>query len=158
MIASMSSSNLPQIIGTPNCYIQNDRLSREGVRPKDSACLDLYVPDGKNSRLSEMSPKCSGMIFYAGNLLFIIRLHNLMENQIFGVDMISSDFYAMEATSMTWISERVAIMPQVSTLVIITFQYLSCVPSPPLMADNNLSPARSQIYLGASDSKGGHQK
>ena len=57
----------------------NDRLSAEGVRPKDSACFDLYILDGKDSRLSQMSPICSGMLSHVDNLLFTIRLHNLME-------------------------------------------------------------------------------
>ena len=78
-IAPVSSSNPPQIIDTPNQDIPNDRLSGENARPKDSACLGLYVPDGKGSRLSQMSPKCSGMLSHTGNLLFIIRLHNLIE-------------------------------------------------------------------------------
>ena len=54
-------------------------INGEGVRPKDSAYLDLYVLDGKGSRLSQMSPKHSDMLSQAGNLLFIIRLCNLME-------------------------------------------------------------------------------
>ena len=66
-----------------------------------------------------MSPKHSGMLFWAGNLLFIIRLHNLMEKYgtpFFGEDRITGDLYAMEATSMTLISKRATPMPQVSTL------------------------------------------
>ena len=67
-------------MGTPNQYMPNDKLSREGARPKDSICLDLYVPDGKGSRLSQMRPKCSGMLSHAGNLLFIIKLQISWKN------------------------------------------------------------------------------
>ena len=88
------------------------------MRSKESACFDLYVPDGKGSRLSQMSPKYSSMLSHAGNLLFIIKLCNLIEKYgtaFSGVDRITGDLCAMEATSMTLISERATIMPQVST-------------------------------------------
>ena len=64
-----------------------------------------------------MSLKCSGMLCHAGNLLFNIRLCNLMEKYetpFFGMDRITSDLYAMEATSMTLISERATIILQMS--------------------------------------------
>ena len=69
----------PQILGTPSQEVLNNRLSWEGARPKDSTCLDFYVPNGKGSRLSQLSPKHSCMLSQACNLFFIIRLHNLME-------------------------------------------------------------------------------
>ena len=128
-----SSSNPPQILGTPSQDVPNDRLSEEGVSPKDSACLDLYVPDGKGSRLTQMSPKCSGMLSQVGNLLFILRLCNLMEKYrtpFFRVDRITSNLYAMEATFMTLISEKATIMPQVSILAGVISQYPSQVFSP----------------------------
>ena len=78
-LAPGSSSNLSQTLGTPHQEVPNDRLSREGARPKDSACLDFYVPDRKGSSLSQLSPQCSGMMSQVGNLSFIIKLHNLME-------------------------------------------------------------------------------
>ena len=109
------------------------------MRPKDSACLDLYVPD--SSRLSQMSPKHSGVLFHAGNLLFNIRLCNLMEKyrtSFFGVERITGDLYAMKATSMTLISERATIMPQVSTLVGVASHYPSQVLRSRLMAGNTL--------------------
>ena len=56
-IVPVSSSNPPQFLGAHHQDISSDRLIREGVRPKDSPCLDLYVPDGNGSRLSQMSPK-----------------------------------------------------------------------------------------------------
>ena len=93
----------PQILRTPNQDVPNDRLSGEGVRPKDSPYLDLYVLNGKGSKLSQMNPKHSGILSQAGNLLFIIRLCNLMEKYgtpFFGVDRITGDLYAMEVNSM----------------------------------------------------------
>ena len=111
------------------------------MRPKDSTCLDFYVLDGKGSRLSQLSPKHFGMLSQAGNLLFIIRIHNLIEKYgtpFFGVDRITSDLYAMEANSMTLISERETIMPQVSTFAGVISQYPFQVFSP-LMADNSLT-------------------
>ena len=62
-----------QILGTSNQEVPYDRLSREGAGPKDSACLDFYVLDGKGSRLSQLSPKHSSMLSQVGNLLFIIK-------------------------------------------------------------------------------------
>ena len=124
-IAPVLSSNPPQILVTSNQDICNDRSSEEGGRPKDSACLDCYIPDGKNSRLSQMSPKLSGMLSHAGNLLFIITLCNLMEKYrtpFFGVDRVTCDLYAMEVTSMALIPERVTFMLQVSTSVGVTSQ------------------------------------
>ena len=82
------------------------------------------------------------MLSHAGNQLFIIRLHDLMDKYgtpLFGVDWITSDLYVFEATSMTLISERATIMPQVSTMLWVIPQYPSQVLSPPLMADNNLT-------------------
>ena len=38
-----------------------DTLSVEALRPKDSVCLDLFVPDGKYRRVNQVSQKCSGM-------------------------------------------------------------------------------------------------
>ena len=55
------------------------------------------------------------------------------------MDRIIGDHYAMEATSMTLISERATIMPQVSTSAGVSSQYPSQVFSPPLMADNSLT-------------------
>ena len=78
-LAPKLSSNPPLISGTPCQDVPNERLSGEGARPKDFTCFDLYVPDGKGSRLSQMNSKYSSMLSCAGNLLFIIRLHNLME-------------------------------------------------------------------------------
>ena len=69
----------PQTLGTSSQEVPNARLSEEGVRPKDSIFLDLYVLDGKSSRLSQLNPKCFDMLFQVGNLLFTIRLCNLME-------------------------------------------------------------------------------
>ena len=57
----------------------------------------------------------------------------------FGVDRITSDLCAMEATFMTLISEMATIMPQVSTLVGVTSHYPSEALSPPLMAHNNIT-------------------
>ena len=57
----------------------------------------------------------------------------------FGVDKISGDLYAMEANSMTLISERATIMPQVSTSAGVTSQYPSKAFSPPVMTDNSLT-------------------
>ena len=57
----------------------------------------------------------------------------------FRVERISSDLYAMEANSMTLISERETIMPQVSTSTVVSFQYLSQVFSPPSMTKNSLT-------------------
>ena len=54
-LAQMSSSNPPQISGTASQDVPNDRLSRGGVRPKDSPCFDIYTPDG-NGILSQISP------------------------------------------------------------------------------------------------------
>ena len=48
----------------------------------------------------------------------------------FGIDKITSDLYVMEATSMTLISERTTLMPQVSTSVGVNSQYPSQVFSP----------------------------
>ena len=56
----------------------------------------------------------------------------------FRVDRIIGDLYAIEATSMTLISERETFMPQISTSVGVISQYSSQVLSPPLMVDNNL--------------------
>ena len=97
-----------------------------------------------------MSPKHSGMLSHAGNLLFIIRLHNPMEKYVtpfFGVDR-----YAMEAVSMTLISERSTIMPQVSTLIGVISHYPSQVLSPSLIADNNLTlPAAESTLVHQAD-------
>ena len=129
-----SSSNPTEIVGSPSQDVPNDRFSGEGVRPKDSACLDLYVSDGKGSRLSQMGPKFSGMLSHTCNLLFIIRLQNLMEKfgtPFFRVDRITSELHVMEATSMTLISERATIMPQASTFVGVISQYPSQVSQHP---------------------------
>ena len=80
--APVSSSNPPQILDTPNRDMSNDRLNGEGARPKDLVYLDLYIPDGKNSRLNQASPKCTVILSHASNLLFIVRLCNLMEKYI----------------------------------------------------------------------------
>ena len=61
-LAPRSSLNPPWVSGTPYQDVPNDRLSGEGVRPKDSACFDLYVLGGKGSRLSQMNPNCSGLV------------------------------------------------------------------------------------------------
>ena len=123
----------PQILRTPSQGVPSDRLSGEGVRPKDSTCLDLYVPDGKDSRLNQMSPKHSGMLSQDGNLLFIMNLHiswRYTEPHFFGVDRITSDLYAMEATSMTLISERATIISQVCTSAGVSSPYPSQLFSP----------------------------
>ena len=57
----------------------------------------------------------------------------------FGVNRITSDLYAIEANSMTLISERATIMCQVSTSAGVSSQYLSQVFRPPMMADNSLT-------------------
>ena len=137
-----SSSNPCQTLGTPSQEVSNDRLSREGVRSKDSACLHFYVPDGKSSRLSQLSPKCSGMLSQASNVLFIIRLCNLMEKYgtpFFRMDRITVDLYAMEVNSMTLISEKATIMPKVSTSAGVNSQYPSQMFSPPSMTDSSLT-------------------
>ena len=102
-----------------------------------------------------MSPKFSGMLSYVGNLLFIIRLHNLMgkyRTSCFRVDRITGDLYIMEATSMALISERKTFMPQVTTSVGVIFQYPSQVLSSPLMADNKLTlPAAESTQMPQAD-------
>ena len=126
---------------TPSQDVLIDKFSGEGVRPNDFAGLDLYIMDGEGRRLSQMSPKHSGMLSHAANILFIFKLHNLMEKYgtpFFRVDRITSDLCAIEAASMTLISERATIMCQVSTSAGVISQYPSEVYSPPpLMADNN---------------------
>ena len=120
-----SSLNPNQTLGTPSEEVPNAELSREGVRPRDFACQDFYVPDGKGSRLIHMSPKCSGIMSQTGNLLFIIRLHNLIEKYgapFFGMDRVTSDFCAMEANSMTLILGRATVMLLVSTSVGVSVQ------------------------------------
>ena len=123
------------------------------MRPKDSACLDFYVPDGKGSTLIE--PKVSGMLSQAGNLLFIIRLHNLMEKYgapFCGLDKITSDLYVMEAYSMTLISERATSMLQVGTSTGVSSQYPCQVFSPLLVADNSLIlPAAKSTGVSQAD-------
>ena len=47
------------------------------MRPKDSTCLNFYVPAGKGSRLGRLNLKFSGMLSQDGNLLYLIRLHNV---------------------------------------------------------------------------------
>ena len=82
------------------------------------------------------------MLSQMDNLLFIIKLHKLMEKYgtpLFGVDRITGDFYAMKANSMTLISERAAIMPQVSTSTGVSPQYLSQVFNPLSVADNSIT-------------------
>ena len=116
----------PQILGTASQDVPIDRLSGKGVRPFDSTYLDLYVQDGKGSRFSQMSPKCSGMLSPGGNLLSMVKLHNIKEKYgtpFLRVDRITSDLYAMEATSMTLISERATFIPQVRTLAGVISQY-----------------------------------
>ena len=97
-LAPRSGSNLSQILRTPSQDIPNNSLSRENVRPKDSPYPDLYIPDGKGSRLSQMSPKHSGMLSQAGNLLFIIRLHNSMEK--YGTPFL--EWIGLPVISMPW--------------------------------------------------------
>ena len=141
-LAPRSSSNPPQILGTPNQEVPNGRSSGEGARPKDSAFLDFYVPDGKGSRMCQLSLKCSGLLSQVSDFQFIIKLHNLIKKYgtpFFAVDRITSDLYAMEANSMTLISERATIMPQVSTSAGISSQHPSQVLNPPSMADNSLT-------------------
>ena len=58
--------------------------------------------------------------------------------QFFEVDRITSDLYAIEAISMTLISERATIMPWVSTFIGVSPQYLSQVFSPLLVSDTSL--------------------
>ena len=73
-------------------------LSREGTRPKDSTCLDFHILDGKGSWLIQLNPKCSSMLPQAGNLLFIIELHNLMEK--YGTHFLEQ--IGLSVTSMPW--------------------------------------------------------
>ena len=123
-----SNSNPSQTLGTPSQEEPSDRLIREDARPRDPSYLDIYVLDGKGSRLSQLSPKCSGKFSQAGNLLFTIKLGNLMEKYgtpYFGVDRITGDLYAMEANTMTLISKRATIMPQVSTSAGVSPKYPS---------------------------------
>ena len=132
----------PQNLGPPSQEVPDDRLSRDGVRPKESTCLDIYVLDGKGSRLIQLNPKHSDMLSQAGNLLFIIKLCNLKEKYgtpFVGVDRITSDLYAMEANSMTLIFERATIVSWVSTSTGVSPQYPSQVFSPPSVADNALT-------------------
>ena len=70
---SPKSNSPPQTLGTPCQEVSNDRLSRENARPKDSNCLDFYVPDGKSSRLSQLNPKCSGRMSWVGYLSFFSK-------------------------------------------------------------------------------------
>ena len=102
-----------------------------------------------------MSPKHSCMLSQAGNLLFIIRVYNLMVKYgfpFFGVDRITSDLYEMEATSMTLISQRATIMSQVSTWAGVSSQYPSQVFNPPSMADNSLTlPAVESTWVPQAD-------
>ena len=58
---------------------------------------------------------------------------------IFRGDMVTDDLHAMEANSMTLMSNRPTFMPQVSTLVGLISQYPSQVLNPSLMVDNNLT-------------------
>ena len=69
----------PELLETPNQEVSNNKPSGEGVRPKDSTCLDFYILDGKGSRLRQLSPKHSGVMSQTGNLPFIVKLHNLMK-------------------------------------------------------------------------------
>ena len=137
-LAPGSSSRPSQILGTPSQDVPDDRSGGEGARPKDSTCIDLYVPDDKGSRLSQLSPNFSGMFSEAGNPLIIIRMCNLMEKYrapFFGVDRITSNLYVMEANSITLISERATIMPQVSNSAGESSQYPSKVFRPLAMAE-----------------------
>ena len=55
------------------------------------------------------------------------------------MDRITGDLYAMKANSMTLISQRAAIMPQVSTLTGVSCQYLFQVFNPLSVADNSIT-------------------
>ena len=95
-----------------------------------------------NKLISGLSPKHSGRLSQEGNLLFLIRLCNLMEKYrtpLFGVNRKTSEPYAMEANSMTLVLERATIMLQISTSAGIISQYPSQVFNPSLMADNCLT-------------------
>ena len=102
-----------------------------------------------------MSPKHYGMLSHVGNLLFIIRLHNLIQKYgtpFFRVDKITGYLSAMEVTSMTLIAERATFMPQVITSVGVISKYLSQVLSHPLMADNNLTlPEAESTWVPQAD-------
>ena len=39
-----------------------DRLGQHGTKPKNMVFLDLYVPDGRNSRPSHLNPRSPGML------------------------------------------------------------------------------------------------
>ena len=74
----------------------------------------------------------------------------------FGVDRVTSDLYAMQATPMTTIPERATIMPHVSTSVGEMSQYPSQVLSLPLMADNDLTlPAAKSTWVPQAE-RGSH--
>ena len=67
-----------------------------------------------------------------------------------GADRINGDLYVMEANSMILISERVTIMPEVSTSTGVSSQYPSQVLSPTSMADNGFKSTNSQVSIGIS--------
>ena len=84
------------------------------VRLKSITLLDVYVPDGKSSHLSQLNLTFAGMLLFMGNLLVLIRLENLMERYgtpFYGINWLSVELCAMEATSLTLIPERTTIMP-----------------------------------------------
>ena len=101
-------------------------IGGEGGRPKDSTCLDFFIPDGKGSRLCQLSAKHSDMLPQAVNLFihhYIPQHNGEIWDPIFGMDRITIDLYAVQANSMTLISERATIMPQASTSAGVSSQY-----------------------------------
>ena len=50
-----------------------DRLGGDGAHPRNIAFLDLCVPDGKSSRLSQLNPKNLVMLSPTGNPLLSIK-------------------------------------------------------------------------------------
>ena len=70
----------------------------------------------------------------------------------FGVNRITSDIYAMEANSMTLISERATIMTQVRSSTWASPQYQSQVFIPPSVADSSLTlPAAKSTQVPQMD-------
>ena len=77
--------------------------------------LDLYVPDDRDSRLSQLNPKSSGILSPADNPLLITKVKNLMakyRTPFCRVDRLTNDLYIMEANSMSLMPERAIIMTQ----------------------------------------------
>ena len=94
-----------------------NRLGGKGARPKNTTFLDIYMPDGKGTRLSQVNPRSLSMLLKVGNPLVIIKLVDLMEKYgtpFFRVDKLTGELHTMEANSMAAIPEKAKDMPQVS--------------------------------------------